>query len=601
MTEKRFTFWKIFWPTFTAIIVASIIYALLFFGILGALFAGLSGEESDESGVKTILHMTLDGEIAENSSSKLNPSTFSIDKKIGLSDILFGLEKAKVDPNIKGLYIEFKGINCGITTAKEIRRAIGEFQKSGKFVVAYSSGEMISQKQLYVTSVVKENYGFPGTMVEFLGLGAEPIFFKNTLDLLGVEMQVVRGRNNDFKSAVEPFLFTKMSDSSKLQTKQLLNTIWNEVRTEIAQDIHTDTALLTKIADNALVTSIEQAVNYKLYKAVKYEDEILDILSKKVNIENSEDLELISFEKYARKEFYNKQISNNLSKPNIAIILAEGDISVDGDELTSDNVAKYIREARLDDNIKTIVLRVNSPGGSALASDIIWREVVLANRAKKVIVSMGDVAASGGYYIATAASTIFAEPTTITGSIGVFGIIPYTGKFFENKLGVTFDKITTNKHSSLSLNQKLSDEELLVIQKQVDKIYADFLDKVATGRKMEVNLVHRYARGRVWTGSDAKKIGLVDELGGLNDAISFAAKKANIIKIIPRYWPEKKLEPMEEILNQLEELKDSKTANIENGLTSKVPENIKKYYLQLLKLESMQGIQMRMPFTLDIH
>lgn len=601
MTEKRITFWKIFWPAFTAIIIASIVYALIFFGILGAVFAGLSNEETEENSSKTILHMTLDGEIGENSSSKLNPSTFSVDKKIGLSDILFGLENAKSDPTIKGLYIEFNGINCGISTAKEIRRAIGDFQKSGKFVVAFTSGEMISQKQLYVTTVVKENYGFPGTMVEFLGLGTEPMFFKNTLDLLGVEMQVIRGRDNDFKSAVEPFLYSKMSDSSRLQTTQLLKNIWKEVRVEIAKDIDSDTATLSKIADNALVTSVEQAVNYKLFKATKYEDEVLNILTKKVQIDNPDDLDLLAFEKYARKKFYNQQISNNLSKPNIAIVLAEGEISVDGDELTSDNVAKYIREARLDDNIKTIVLRVNSPGGSALASDIIWREVVLANKTKKVIVSMGDVAASGGYYIATAATTIFAEPTTITGSIGVFGIIPYSGKFFEDKLGITFDKISTNKHASLSLNQKLSNEEVILIQKQVDKIYTDFLLKVAEGRNMDVNLVHRYARGRVWTGSDAKKIGLVDELGGLNDAISYAAKKAKIEKIIPRYWPEKKLEPMEEILNQLEELKDNKTTIDENNLTAKIPENIKKYYIELLKLERMQGIQMRMPFTIDIH
>jgi protease-4 len=601
MTEKRITFWKIFWPAFTAIIIASIVYALIFFGILGAVFAGLSNEETEENSSKTILHMTLDSEIGENSSSKLNPSTFSVDKKIGLSDILFGLENAKSDPTIKGLYIEFNGINCGISTAKEIRRAIGDFQKSGKFVVAYTSGEMISQKQLYVTTVVKENYGFPGTMVEFLGLGTEPMFFKNTLDLLGVEMQVIRGRNNDFKSAVEPFLYSKMSDSSRLQTTQLLKNIWKEVRVEIAKDIDSDTATLSKIADNALVTSVEQAVNYKLFKATKYEDEVLNILTKKVQIDNPDDLDLLAFEKYARKKFYNQQISNNLSKPNIAIVLAEGEISVDGDELTSDNVAKYIREARLDDNIKTIVLRVNSPGGSALASDIIWREVVLANKNKKVIVSMGDVAASGGYYIATAATKIFAEPTTITGSIGVFGIIPYTGKFFEDKLGITFDKISTNKHASLSLNQKLSNEEVILIQKQVDKIYTDFLLKVAEGRNMDVNLVHRYARGRVWTGSDAKKIGLVDELGGLNDAISYAAKKAKIEKIIPRYWPEKKLEPMEEILNQLEELKNNKTTIDENNLTAKIPANIKKYYIELLKLERMQGIQMRMPFTIDIH
>ncbi len=601
MTEKRISFWKIFWPAFTAIIVATLVYLLVFFGIIGGIIANVSDEESDENSSKTILHMTLEGEIAENSSSKLNPSSFSIDKKIGLSDILFGLEKAETDPNIKGLYLELSNVNCGISTAREIRRGLSKFQKSGKFIIAYSSGEIVTQKQLYLTTAIKDSYGFPGTMVEFLGLGTTPMFFKNTLDLLGVEMQVIRGRSNDFKSAVEPYLHSKMSDSSRLQTTQLLNNIWKEVRGEISKDIQTDTAKLSEIANNALVTSVEEGVSYHFFKAAKYEDEILDLLTKKVNIESADDLDLVPFEKYARKHFYNQQISNNLSKPNVAIILAEGGISVDGDELSSDNVAKYIREARLDENIKTIVLRVNSPGGSALASDIIWREVVLANKSKKVVVSMGDVAASGGYYISTAASYIFAEPTTITGSIGVFGIIPYTGKFFQDKLGISFDKVSTNKHSSLSLNHKLTPEELLLIQNQVDKIYTDFLRKVSEGRKMKTERVHRYARGRVWTGSDAKKIGLVDELGGLNDAIAYAAKQAKVDKVIPRYWPEKKLEPMEEILNQLEDIKEGKNANSSNITNSKIPASLQKYYAELIKLESMQGIQMRMPFNLEIH
>ena len=601
MTEKRISFWKIFWPTLIAIFVASTLYLLVFFGIIGGIIASIGKDEDDEHSSKKILHMTLEGQIAENSSSKLNPSSFSVEKKIGLSDILFGLEKAATDQNIKGLYLELSDVNCGVSTAREIRSALSKFQKSGKFVIAYSSGEMISQKQLYLTTAINESYGFPGTMVEFLGLGTEPMFFKNTLNLLGVEMQVIRGRSNDFKSAVEPYLFSKMSDSSRLQTTQLLNNIWKEVRCEISKDIQTDTATLTKIAEQALVTSVEEGVNYHFFKASKYEDEVLDILTKKVNAETPDDLDLIPFEKYARKHFYNQQISNNLSKPNVAIILAEGGISVNGDELSSDKVAKYIREARLDDNIKTIVLRVNSPGGSALASDIIWREVILANKSKKVVVSMGDVAASGGYYISTAASHIFAEPTTITGSIGVFGIIPYTGKFFQDKLGITFDKVTTNKHASLSLNHKLTPEELILIQKQVDKIYTDFLRKVSEGRRMKPELVHRYARGRVWTGSDAKKIGLVDELGGLNDAIAYAAKQAKIEKVIPRYWPEKKLEPMEEILNQLEDIKEGKNANSSAITTSKIPASIQKYYAELIKLESMQGIQMRMPFNLEIH
>jgi protease-4 len=600
MTEKRISFWKIFWPAFTAVFIAIIVWAFVAFGIIGGIIASISGNKETDNTSNTILRMTLKGEIAENSSSKLNPSSFSVEKKIGLSDILFGLEKAQNDANIKGIYLELADLNCGISTAREIRKGLAKFQESGKFIVAYSSGEMISQKQVYVTSVIKENYGFPGTMVEFLGLGTQPAFFKNTLDMLGIEMQVVRGKSNDFKSAVEPFLFSKMSDSSRTQTTRLLQQIWKEIRCEIATSIKTDTATLSRIANNGLVTSVEEAVNYGFFRATKYNDEILDLLAKKVGISDVEALEFYEFEKYARKYFYNQQISNNVSKPNVAVILAEGGISVSGEELTSDNVAKYIREARLNTHIKTIVLRVNSPGGSALASDIIWREVVLANKSKKVVVSMGDLAASGGYYISTAASYIFAQPTTITGSIGVFGIIPYTGKFFQDKLGITFDQVATNKHAALSLNHKLSPEELAIIQKQVDKIYTDFIQKVASGRRMTPERVHRYARGRVWTGEDAKKIGLVDELGGLNDAIAYAAKKAKITNIIPRYWPEKKLEPMEELLNQLEELKEGQNTS-SKVVTPKIPANLQQYYNTLLKLESMQGIQMRMPYEFEIN
>ena len=599
MNESRISFWKIFWPTLVAVLIAFIVWVLFFFGVIGGLVAVFSSDKDDSIDKKTILKMSLKGVLAENSDAQLDPYSFSIERKTGLSDLLYGLDKAEKDENISGIYLELDGLNCGVSTARELREALIHFQNSGKFVVAYSSGELISLKQFYLTSAIKENYAFPTTRIEFLGLGSQYSYFKNMLDKLGVEMQVIRGRDNHFKSAVEPYLFSQMSDSSRLQTQRILNQIWATIRTDVSQSIHIDTAKLQNFAIKASVNSAFSAQKMHFFNKVAYYDEVLELLKTKVKAKTLDDLKFYDFEKYARTNFYKDQALKVVSKPNIAVILAEGGIDVSGSELSSDNVASYIREARLDKNIKTIVLRVNSPGGSALASDIIWREVYLANKAKTVVVSMGDVAASGGYFIACPASYIFAQPTTITGSIGVFGVIPFTGKFFEDKLGVTFDNVSTGPHAVLSTNKKLSPKEIGIIQSEVDMIYNQFLGRVSEGRKLTMNQVHNIARGRVWTGSDAKKIGLVDELGGLKDAIDFAAKKKNIQDIRLKYWPLKEIDPFEELVDQLESMKKDKKNNV--LVSTKLPSYIRKYWSELQKLETYSGIQMRLPieYTLE--
>jgi protease-4 len=433
--------------------------------------------------------------------------------------------------------------------------------------------------------------------MEFVGLGAELMFFKNTLDMLEVEMQVIRGKNNDFKSAVEPFFRTEMSDSSRLQIEKYLSSIWSDIRIDISRDRKISASELNDIAENLKVRRAADAVKMKMMDATKYRDEVLAILVKKSGAKNVDDLEFNEFEKYAKKKFYNDQTGIKFGKPNIAVILAEGDVSVDGDGLSSQKICKYLREARLDKNIKTIVLRVNSPGGSALASDEIWREVKLANQKKKVIVSMGDVAASGGYYIASPAARIFAEPTTITGSIGVFGVIPFTGNMLQNKLGLTFDRAQTNKHAVLSTNRKLSPEEFATIQEEVDAIYLDFLNRVSTGRGMTVEAVNAIARGRVWTGTDALNIGLVDQLGGIKEAINYAATQAGIKDQKIRYWPEKKEDPIFELI---EDLTKEEQASIKSSY-SEMPESLKFYYQQLKKLEQLKGIQMRMPYEIVLN
>lgn len=598
MTEKKVSFWRIFWPTTVAIILTSTIGWLLFFGIIGGLLDFQPKPYSLNN--NTVLHMTLEGEIGEKGSSTLDPTTFKMQKTLGLSEIIHGLEQAKSDERIKGVYIDLKDVSCGYTTAREIRKAILDFNKSGKFTVAYNSGEVITQKEYYIASAAKEIYAFPTSMMEFIGIGGELSFFKGTLDKLEVEMQVIRGRDNDFKSAVEPYFRTNMSDSSRLQMQTYISSIWNTIREDISKDRKISVSELNEIAEQVKVKRAEDAVALKLIDKAIYHDEVMAIIRKKVGLSGEDKIEFKALEKYANKKFNDNQILVKADDPNIAVILAEGGVATDGDGLTSKEICKLFRDVRNNKSIKTVVFRINSPGGSALASDEIWREVVLTNKTKKVIVSMGDVAASGGYYIAAPASYIFAEPTTITGSIGVFGVIPYTGKMLENKLGLSFDRVSTNAHSVMSLNKKLSTEEFATIQNEVDEIYTDFLTKVSEGRKMSKESVHRIARGRVWTGTDALRIGLVDKLGGLKDAIAFAAKKAKITETKVLYYPLNKEDNLTAILESIDEGNEEgdEEATIKIKNIGAMPEELRKYYEELKKIESIRGIQMRMPYDI---
>jgi protease-4 len=371
--------------------------------------------------------------------------------------------------------------------------------------------------------------------------------------------------------------------------------MWETIVAEIAADRKVSTNELNQIADSMLIKRADDALKFKLLDALKYKDEVMDELCKKVKCKKVEDLNFYSFEKYARKQFNEDQVLVEVDDPNIAVIVAEGDVATSGDGVASDKICKLFKEVRNNDDIKTVVFRINSPGGSALASDEIWREVQLTNKVKKVIVSMGDVAASGGYYVAAPAYKIFAEPTTITGSIGVFGMIPYTGKMFENYLGITFDRASTNAHAGMSLNRKLTPKELESVQNEVDEIYDQFLGRVAEGRKLTKEQVNVIARGRVWTGSDAKKIGLVDELGGLNDAITFAAKEAKIKEPKVEYYPHNKKNELFDFIDLLNEEEDDAFAK-----NTTIPSELLTYYKQLKKIESMTGIQMKLPYEIRI-
>ena len=594
MTEKKISFGKIFWPSLVAALIVSIIGSIIFLLISFGIISGLSDGEPYSVKKNTVLHITLNGNIAEVSDSKFNKSQLNFENKIGLSDLLFGFKMAAKDKHIKGLFIEIKDVKCGYAVAREIRDAINGFEKSGKFVIAYNSGEYISQKEYYITSAAKLNYGFPTSAMEFIGLGAELMYFKNTLEKLEIEIQVIRGEDNDFKSAVEPFYRENMSDSSRVQIEKYLKGMWFDIRNDISFDRNVNIMDLDRIAESVSIHRAEDAVKYKLLDGVKYRDEIIDLIKSKAGIGVHNDLELQAFEKYSKKNFIKDQLLVKADKPNIAVILAEGEITTDGDGLTSKEICKLFQDVRHNKSVKTVVFRINSPGGSALASDEIWREVKLTNKVKKVIVSMGDVAASGGYYIAAPASFIFAEPNTITGSIGVFGVIPYTGKMLTNKLGLTFDRASTNSHSVMSLNRKLTDGELNLIQEEVDQIYLQFMNNVAEGRGMTVQQVNKIARGRVWTGRDALKNGLVDKLGGISDAINYAAKKSKIQNIKVLYYPLIEENPIADLIEKLEEETNSTSGSIE------IPSALMDYLQKLKSLESYSGIQMRLPYEINI-
>lgn len=590
-TEKKTSFGKIFLASLLALVVSGILFWVIVFAIAGSAFKETPFEIKD----KAILHLTLDNPVRETSSFKFNPNTLEFDKFIGLSDILIALDYAAEDKKISGIFIDISGAPMGFSTMHELRSGIAKFKESGKFVVAYNSGETISQKAMLLSAVADESYVFPTSVVEFLGLGAELMYFKNMFDKLAVEMQVFRGENNDFKSAVEPYFLDKMSDSSRVQTQRLIDALWLEYREALGKSRNVSVKYLDSLAENGLVRRGTHAVNLKLYDGTKYRDEIIEILKAKSGIASDEELNLVDFNKYARTKSEDRKVLDEAKSPNIAVLFAEGEISKDGDGMSSDKLVKEIRKIRESKDIKALVLRVNSPGGSALASDEIWRELSLLAASKTLVVSMGDVAASGGYYIAAPAHYIFAQRSTITGSIGVFGVLPYTGKMFKEKLGIDFDFVQTNQYGNISINKKLSAGEMKMIQEEVQDIYIEFLDLVSKGRKLPLEKVKSIAKGRVWIGEDALKIGLVDEIGGLRDAMNYAAKKAEIDKPVYTYYPKDEKDKISELLMAFagDEMK------INNNALSIGKEGQK--FLEIFRLVSeMKGAQARLPFLIEI-
>ena len=591
MSENRLSFGKLFWPSFLAVFVAGLVGMVFFFLILGGIIGSFGdfGPAPLALQDKTVLHLKLSGTIQDVSEATFDPTSLRLNRAMGLPEILVGLQEAAQDSKIKGVFLEMKSPSMGMATAEELREAIQAFQQSGKFVVAYLAGEEISQADYYVSSVCKEIYGMQGSTFLWSGLHAESYFFKNLLDDLQIGVMVVRGKDNDFKSAVEPFYRTEMSDSSRLQMQALIGGLWQQTRNDISKSRSLDTLALDSLVSAFAVRNLTHAAKQKMIDKTLYRHEVLTLLKKKVGIDENTPLRLQAFTKYARDTYHDNQLLARQER-HIAVILAEGDVATEGEGVSTERMAKMLRQVRDDDDVKGVVLRINSPGGSALASEEIWKEVSLTAAKKPLFVSMGDYAASGGYYIAMPAVKIYASPMTITGSIGVFGVVPYAGDFLKNKIGVTTDEVRTHRFGTLSLTHKMTLEEYTFMQTEVDAIYAQFIERVTAGRQLSRKAVQTAARGRVWTGSAAKKAKLVDALGGLKSCIQDLRKQLGVKEVV--YYPQKE----DNTFNTFLALLDDELEGEKSSAKVQIPEELLAYYQKFAQIKKMKGLQMRLPF-----
>ncbi|MGE8291422.1 MAG: signal peptide peptidase SppA [Sphingobacterium sp.] len=586
------SFFKYVLATITGIVISFVILFIVFMGIIGAIISSASSDQEVAVKTNSVLFLSFDYDINErndnNPFGSLNLPGYST-KSIGLDDILGRIRYAATDGNIKGIYMDAGSIGTGFASLKAVRDELLAFKKTGKFVVAYNAG--YNQKAYYVASVADKVYVNPQGTIDFRGLSSSTMFYKDLLDKVGVEMQIVKV--GTFKSAVEPYFLNKMSDPNRLQVTSYLGSIYDTFINEIAASRNIPADSLRGIANDYLVRNADDAVRYKLADAKIYKDELLSDLRKRLKIGEKDEISFVSLFDY------NKKVKDDASGSEVAVLYAVGEI-VDGEgtrpgEIGGDKFSRELRKLRENDAVKAVVLRVNSPGGSALASDVIWREVILTKKVKPVIVSMGDVAASGGYYIAAAADSIFAEPTTITGSIGVFGVIPNFQNLMNNKIGVHYDGVKTGKFADLmtTFDRPLTAEERDIIQREVDKVYATFTKVVSEGRKMPLANVDSIGQGRVWTGTQGLGNKLVDRLGNLDAAIQAAAKKANLSKYKVSQYPEKE-DPFTSILNNSKEKVQVWVAKEQMG-------EYYRYFDVMRKATAQSGVQARLPYTVEIH
>ncbi len=583
-------FFKFMFASMLGFVISGVI---LIFVLVGAIAGLASKGKKQEVNVETnsILKLNLNYAIPErtsnNSFKNFNFQTFESKNDAGLDDILKNIKKAAADDNIKGIYLEL-GINMNSFAAlEEIRNELIVFKKSKKFVIAY--GELADQKSYYLCSVADKVYLNPAGELVLNGLSSDVMYLKNMFEKIGVNPELIR--HGKFKSAGEPLIADKMSDDNREQISSYLGSLYHTMVNGIATARKKQISEVENIIDQLLIQHPEDAVKLGMADGLKYDDEIETELKKLIG--SDENLNFVTLEKYSNTP----NINVSTSEDKIAIIYCDGEI-VSGesgdDNMGSETIAKAIKKVRLDDKYKAIVLRINSPGGSAMASDVIWREVVLAKKAKPVIVSMGSVAASGGYYIAAPADVIVAEPNTITGSIGVFGLMINAKELLNNKLGINVETVKFGEYADLgSIDRPLTTAERAIIQKGVDRIYDDFITKVAEGRKLKKEQVDSIAQGRVWAAIDAKEIGLVDEFGGLDKAIAIAKTKAKITDCRIINFPEMK-DPIETLISDM-----SGQASMFLTKRSLTAEQF-QLYTDFEKIMHYRGVQARMSFDLNV-
>jgi protease-4 len=587
-------FFKTVFASMLGCLFTTIIIIIFFIFVIGGIISSSSKDKKIEIKSGSILHIKLDHPVLERSSN--NPfndfdfSTMKSSQSIGLRDIINAIRKAADDDKISGIFIEPAPFMPGFSTMEEIRTALIDFKDQGKFIIAYA--DMYSQKAYYLSSIADEVYLNPQGMVDFRGLASQLFFLKGTFDKLQIETQALR--HGKYKSAIEPFTLDKMSEENKAQYLSFLNSIWEKYKHDISKsrNIHIDT--LDMYANKFYLRNASDALQYGFVDGLIYKDEILEILKQKVESDKDiNKLETVSLYKYVRSS---PKAEKKQSKDKIAVIYATGEIGIGkGSETTigSEAISDAIRDARLDKNVKAIVLRVNSPGGSALASDIILREIILTEKTKPVVVSMGDVAASGGYYIACGATKIIAQHTTITGSIGVFGVLFNLDKFFKNKLGVTFDVVKTNEYADMpTITRALTPFEKNILQQSIEEIYDTFIMHVAKGRNLSKEQVDKIAQGRVWSGAEALENGLVDALGGIEEAILMSAELAEIQEYTIIELPEQK-DIYEEIIKSFMNTRYSKL--IEQKIMEHYP-----FLHPLNQIQSNEVFMTRLPFDFTI-
>jgi protease-4 len=577
-----------------ATIVGLFVFLMLFFfGIV--LIAAIFGGDSEEISVKSdsVIELKLENINNDYAGKYKDPwvTILSEGENVGLSDILNAIESAKTDSDIKGISILNNESELGMAQRKALRDALEDFKKSGKFVMAYAN--TYSQKEYYLNSVANTIYINPVGDFDFKGLSAELMFFKDLQEKSGVKMEVIR--HGKYKSAVEPFLDNKMSEANREQTTSLLNSVWSSVLADISKSRNISMAKLNEIANGLLARTPEMAKAEKLIDVIAYEDVYHDAIRKKLKVDKDEDYNKISIKDYAQKVATTSE--SNDSQDKIAIIYAQGEImSGEGDvnSIGEGSINRSLIEARKDKNIKAIVLRINSPGGNALTSDLIWREIELTKKIKPVVVSMGNYAASGGYYIACNANKIFAESNTITGSIGVFGLLPNFTQLAA-KIGVHTEQVKTNDNASEYSPFVPMDEKFKsVTQESVENIYKTFVSHVASGRKMTIAQVDSIGQGRVWSGEQALKIGLVDKIGGLDDAIKEAASLSKTKTYSTQNYPEYEKD-MNDIFKNFPFAKTK-----ESFIKEELGEETYRLMEQLKKVQARKGVQAMMPFEITI-